>query len=157
MHPRTEEFRDRAREKHNLDIDVHEFPEGTRTAEDAAEALDCDVAQILKSLVFSADGLVVVLVSGSDRVDEELLASELGVTPAEIDTADPQEVKQSLGWSIGGVPPFLHETDVPVLMDSAVLQHEEVWAAAGTPKAVFPASPEDIRSISGARTVDVSG
>lgn len=145
------------KDEHNLDIEVHEFPEGTRTAEDAAEALGCSEAQILKTLVFSADGLVVVLVSGADRVDEELLAHELGVTAAEIDTADPQEIKQTLGWSIGGVPPFLHETDVPVLMDGAILQHDEVWAAAGTPQAVFPAAPENIRRISGARTVDVSG
>lgn len=156
MHPRTEEFRDRTLEKHALEIEVHEFPEGTRTAEDAARALDCTVAEILKTLVFSADGLVVILVSGADRVDEELLASELGVNSAEINTADPQEVKQTLGWSIGGIPPFLHETDVPILMDHAVLQYDEVWAAAGTPRAVFPASPEEIKRISGARAVDVS-
>lgn len=156
MHPRAKEFKERVKEEHGLDVEVHEFPEGTRTAMDAAEALGCSEAQILKTIVFSADGLAVVQVSGSDRVDEELLARELGVD-AEVDTADPGEVKRVLGWSIGGVPPFLHETRVPVLMDRGLLEHEVVWAAAGTPTAVFPASPRNIKSISGARTVDVVG
>lgn len=139
MHPRAEEFKERAFKEHGIEIDVHEFPEGTKTAREAAEAVGCDVAQIAKSVLFVADNIVVVLASGNHTVDEDLLAETLGVES--VRTAEPDEVKETLGWSIGGVPPFCHDTDVPVILDPALKEYNEVWSAAGTPNAVFPIEP----------------
>lgn len=154
MHPRAEAFRDSARDRYDFDPAVHEFPEGTKTAADAAAAIGCDVAQIASSIaVATDDGLAVVVTSGANRVDLEEVADLLGVESASM--ADADDVKATLGWSIGGVPPFCHETDVPVLLDVTLLAFEEVWAAAGTPEAVFPLSPEELRELSGGRPVAV--
>ena len=69
---------------------------------------------------------------------------------------DPDEIKSTLGWSIGGVPPFCHESDVPVFVDETLAEHEEVWAAAGTPEAVFPIAPDRLRDIAGATVADIA-
>lgn len=143
MHPRAEEFSEQAATNYGLDVDVQEFPEGTKTAEDAAAAVGCDVAQIASGLAFEADGLVVVVTSGANRVSEAKLATERGVEEAGM--ADPADIKATLGWSIGGVPPFCHATDVPVYMDETLTAFETVWAAAGTPEAVFPIDPDVLR------------
>ncbi len=138
-------------------MDVHEFPEGTKTAEDAATAIGCDVAQIASSLVFRADGgLVVVVTSGANRVSEGKLA-ELRDTPASaVGMADADAIRETVGWSIGGVPPFCHDADMPVYLDETLAEFETVWAAAGTPKAVFPVAPEELQTYSGAIVADVS-
>lgn len=157
MHPRAEEFRRVADEQYGFEVDVHEFPEGTKTAADAAEAIGCEVAQIASSIVFVADGEVVVSVtSGANRVSEARLADELGVDPADVRTANADEIKETLGWSIGGVPPFCHETAVPVLFDETLAEFDTVWAAAGTPETVFPISPDDLREYADARTAAVA-
>lgn len=154
MHPRAEDFREIARDRHGFEVDVHEFPEGTKTAADAAEAIGCDVAQIASSLAVETDGgLAVVVTSGANRLDTGKVADFLDVE--EVSMADADEVKSVLGWSIGGVPPFCHETSVPVLLDETLLAFEEVWAAAGTPEAVFPLSPETLRDLSGGEPADV--
>jgi len=141
MHPRAEEFADRAAEQFGIDIDVHEFDEGTKTAADAAEVVGCDVAQIASSLVFVAGGEpVVVVTSGANRVDEARLAAELGVETVEM--ADPEAVREATGYGIGGVPPFCHDRTLRVLVDETLLDHTEVWAAAGTPQTVFPIAPD---------------
>ncbi|MEF8850811.1 MAG: YbaK/EbsC family protein [Haloarculaceae archaeon] len=108
------------------------------------------------SLAFLADELVVVVTSGANRVDEAKLASLRGVSPSEVRTAEPAAVNETLGWSIGGVPPFCHETTVPVYIDETLLEFEAVWTAAGTPEAVFPVGPERIRELSEATPVDVA-
>jgi prolyl-tRNA editing enzyme YbaK/EbsC (Cys-tRNA(Pro) deacylase) len=142
MHERAADFAARAAAEIDVEVDVHEFPEGTKTAADAAEAIGCDVAQIASSLAFVADDqLVVVVTSGANRVDESRLAEIHDVDPSAVRMAEPDEVKTTLGWSIGGVPPFLHETDVPVSLDETLTDFETVWAAAGTPAAVFPIAP----------------
>lgn len=157
MHPRAAEFRDRAREAYGIEIEVEEFPEGTKTAEDAAAAIGCDVAQIASSLVFVADGdPLVVVTSGANRVSESKLAGILGVPTDAVRTADPDEVGDATGWSIGGVPPFCHETNVPVYLDDTLTEFETVWAAAGTPQAVFPIHPDRIRRVAEAEVVDVA-
>ncbi|MFB6298221.1 MAG: YbaK/EbsC family protein [Salinirussus sp.] len=155
MHPRTEEFRDRAADELGFDVDVHEFPEGTKTAADAAEAIGCDVAQIASGIALSADELVVAVTSGANRVDERRLADLRGVDPGVVEMADPDDVKSTLGWSIGGVPPFLHDTEVPVYLDETLTDHDTVWAAAGTPEAVFPIAPDRLRELSGAEVTSV--
>jgi prolyl-tRNA editing enzyme YbaK/EbsC (Cys-tRNA(Pro) deacylase) len=157
MHPRAEEFAKRAEETFGFDPDVREFPEGTKTAADAAAAIGCDVAQIASSIVFLADGdPVVVVTSGANRVDEGKLAGVLGVDPGSVRTADPDAVTDATGWSIGGVPPFCHDTDVPVYLDATLTNFDTAWAAAGTPEAVFPIAPDRIREFSGAEPVDVA-
>lgn len=134
-------------------VSVRTFPEGTRTAIDAARAVGCEVGQIVKSLVFVAAGRpVVVLVSGANRLDERRLASIAGgpVTKADAETA-----RTATGYAIGGVPPFGHATDVPVYMDRDLLQYAVVWAAAGRPDSVFEISPERLRDLSGATVADL--
>ena len=142
-------------QQHGLELDVRRFPEGTRTAEDAARAIGCDVAQIVKSLVFLAAGEpVVVLLSGSDRVDESKLAAVLGVYSARRATAN--EARDATGFVVGGVPPFGHRAPVPVIVDDGLLRHETVWAAAGLPDAVFPIAPGELARLSGGTGADVS-
>jgi prolyl-tRNA editing enzyme YbaK/EbsC (Cys-tRNA(Pro) deacylase) len=101
------------------------------------------------------DETTVVLTSGDHRVDETSLAREFGVEPSDVRSANPSEVKTATGWSIGGVPPTCHETAVPVLADPVFETFEEVWAAAGTPKAVFRLTPSELHSVADPRVVDV--
>jgi prolyl-tRNA editing enzyme YbaK/EbsC (Cys-tRNA(Pro) deacylase) len=136
-----------------IGIAVRQFPEGTRTAVDAARAVDCEVGQIVKSLVFVAGGRpVVALVSGANRLDEKRLAAVAGqpVTKADAETA-----RIATGYAIGGVPPFGHATEVPVFMDRDLLDHGVVWAAAGRPDSVFEISPERLRELSQALVADL--
>lgn len=134
-------------------IEVRQFPQGTRTAVEAAQAVGCDVAQIVKSLVFVAAGLpVVALVSGANRLDEKRLGAIAGepVTKADAETA-----RGATGYSIGGVPPFGHATQVHVFMDRDLMQHSVVWAAAGRPDSVFEIEPERLRELSRATLADL--
>lgn len=156
MHPRAREFSELAVAEYGFEVDVYEFPEGTKTAADAADAIGCSVAQIASSIVLSADGaLVVVVTSGANRVDLTKVASILDVPAKSVEMADAGPIRETIGWSIGGVPPFCHETDVPVFIDETLLEHDELWAAAGTPEAVFPIPPERLRRISGGEPADV--
>jgi Cys-tRNA(Pro) deacylase len=126
-----------------LALEPRRFPDGTRTAEDAARAVGCAVAQIVKSLVFVADGQpVVVLTSGSNRVETDRLASELGA--AEVRRASADEAREATGYAIGGTPPFGHASPLPVVVDPALLAFETVWAAAGAPDSCFPIAPADL-------------
>ncbi|WP_128478181.1 YbaK/EbsC family protein [Halorussus pelagicus] len=157
MHERAAEFADRARRRHDFEVDVEEFPEGTKTAADAADAIGCDVAQIASSIAMRADDcLVVVVTSGANRVSETKLADRLGLAEDDVAIADAGEIKAALGWSIGGVPPFCHDADVPVFLDRTLTEFETVWAAAGTPEAVFPIAPDELRELSGAEVADVA-
>ena len=138
----------------DLSVTVKEFPQGTRTAADAARAVGCDVGQIVKSLVFVAGGKpVVALVSGANRLDEKRLAAVAGepVVKADADTA-----RTATGYAIGGVRPFGHTTDVPVFMDRELLEHRVVWAAAGRPDSVFEIEPERLRELSNAVVMDLT-
>jgi prolyl-tRNA editing enzyme YbaK/EbsC (Cys-tRNA(Pro) deacylase) len=155
MHERAQEFAERARREYSLEVDVNEFPEGTKTAEDAAEAIGCDVAQIASSIAMRADDeLVVVVTSGANRVSTERVAALHGADSVEM--ADAGEIKATLGWSIGGVPPFCHEVEVPVYVDDTLTGFETVWAAAGTPEAVFPIDPARLRELSDGEVADVA-
>jgi prolyl-tRNA editing enzyme YbaK/EbsC (Cys-tRNA(Pro) deacylase) len=146
---------EREAEARGLELEVREFPQGTRTAQDAADAIGCDVAQIVKSLVFVADDdPVLVLTSGRNRVDEALLRDELGV--ARFRKAHADEVRDATGYAIGGTPPFGHHRPLRVLCDRDLTDHDEVWAAAGTPTTVFPLSPDRLLELTGAELVTVS-
>jgi Cys-tRNA(Pro) deacylase len=138
-----------------LDISVERFPTGTRTAEDAARAVGCEVGQIVKSLIFLADGEpVVALISGADRLDTNRLGAALAA--ARVERADGDTVRAATGYAIGGVPPFGHAQSLPVVMDRALLEYGTVWAAAGRPDAVFAAAPDDLRQASGALVADIA-
>jgi prolyl-tRNA editing enzyme YbaK/EbsC (Cys-tRNA(Pro) deacylase) len=150
----VERFRARAA-AHGLEIVVSEFPAGTRTADDAAAAIGCDVAQIVKSLVFVADGLpVLCLTSGANRVDEVRLASVLGT--ASVTKANADQVRAATGYAIGGTPPFGHDTAITTVCDRDLTVLDEIWAAAGSPNAVFPLTPGTLLTITAARVADIS-
>jgi prolyl-tRNA editing enzyme YbaK/EbsC (Cys-tRNA(Pro) deacylase) len=132
---------------------IQRFPEGTKTAADAARAIGCDVAQIVKSLVFMADGQpVIAFTSGANRVDASKLAAVAGASEAR--RASPEEARAATGFAVGGTPPFGHPTSLPAYVDPALLAFQEVWAAAGTPDSVFPLSPSELQRATGAETAD---
>jgi Cys-tRNA(Pro) deacylase len=138
----------------NHDVEVRRFPEGTKTAEDAARAIGCDVAQIVKSLVFMADdgSPVLALTSGANRVDTDRLASIVGARS--VRRANPEEARAATGFAVGGTPPFGHPDPVRTFLDRDLLAHDEVWAAAGTPDAVFRTDPSELERVTGAEIAD---
>ena len=147
-----------AEELHRLGItsDVKEMPESTRSAAEAAAALGCNVAQIVKSLIFRsvvADEAVLVLASGADRVDESRLAEVVG---EQVEQATGKFVRARTGFAIGGVPPVGHTQPLVTYLDEHLLDHALVWAAAGTPRAVFSIRPADLIRITSARVVAVA-
>lgn len=153
IHPAIQRVRAHA-EQHGVEIAIRRYPAGTHTAEDAARAIGCGVAQIVKSLVFIAAGdPVVVLVAGDDRVDESKLATVLGTSSARRATAN--EARDATGFVVGGVAPFGHKVPLRVVVDRALLRHDEVWAAAGLPDAVFPIAPAELVRVAGATEADV--
>jgi Cys-tRNA(Pro) deacylase len=154
MHPNVVRVTDAARAA-GLEINVQRFPEGTRTAAEAAFAVGCEVAQIIKSLVFIADEApVLALVSGANRVDLAKLADVVGSATAR--RADGDEVRAATGYAIGGVPPFGHARPITVVVDRDLLVHDRLWAAAGLPDAVFSISPDDLRRISAGTVADLA-
>jgi Cys-tRNA(Pro) deacylase len=136
-----------------LELEVRRFPAGTRTAEDAARAIGCEVGQIVKSLVFTAGGeAVIALVSGANRLDPARLAAVAGGSAGK---ADAEQVRSATGYAIGGVPPFGHARRLPVFMDRDLEHYQVVWAAAGRPDAVFPISPSRLVELSGAQVAEL--
>ena len=134
-------------------VEARRFPEGTKTAEDAARAIGCHVGQIVKSLVFVADGRpVVALTSGANRVDLSRLAASVGA--AEVRRATPEEARAATSFAVGGTPPFGYPQRLRTLIDQDLLACDEVWAAAGTPDSVFPLVPAELRRASGATPGD---
>lgn len=131
------------------------FPEGTRTAADAASAIGVGVGQIVKSLVFSVDDEVVLAcVSGANQLDEAKLAQAAGGTRCE--RVGAEVVRAATGFPIGGVPPFGHTTGLRVFIDADLLAFDEVWAAAGTPHDVFGVGPADLVRVSGGEVAELS-
>ncbi|MGA3353388.1 MAG: YbaK/EbsC family protein [Acidimicrobiales bacterium] len=147
-----------ADELHRLGVpsEVRQMPQSTRSAQEAAAAVGCDVAQIVKSLIFrsvTADEAVLVLVSGADRVDEAALARVVG---GPVERATAEFVRARTGYAIGGVPPLAHIGPVVTYLDEHLLGHVVVFAAAGTPRAVFSIAPSDLLRITSARLVAVA-
>ena len=137
-----------AGQKLGLTITTRRFPEGTKTAQDAANAIGVAVGQIVKSLVFAVDGeIVMAYVSGANQLDEKKLAAASG--GAKCARVDADAVREATGFPIGGVPPFGHATQLRVFVDPDLLQYDEVWAAAGTWNDNFGANPNDIVRVAG--------
>jgi prolyl-tRNA editing enzyme YbaK/EbsC (Cys-tRNA(Pro) deacylase) len=135
--------------------EIRMFDSSTRTAKEAAEALDVDVANIAKTLVFLADGEPVVIVAGgASRVDTDRLAAEMGA--AAITKADADAVRSATGYPIGGVSPVGLPEGLVVLVDEALRPLEPVWASAGHPMAVYSTAFDELVSLSGGRVVDVA-
>jgi prolyl-tRNA editing enzyme YbaK/EbsC (Cys-tRNA(Pro) deacylase) len=133
---------------------VRRFPQGTKTAADAAAAIGCELGQIVKSLVFSVDGRpILALTSGVNRADVGRLAALAG--GGDVRRATPEEARAATGFAVGGTPPFGHPAPVPVFVDRDLLQYEEVWAAAGTPDSVFPLTPEDLVRLTNGQVADL--
>lgn len=137
-----------------LDIEPRRFPEGTKTAADAAAAIGVHVGQIVKSLIFAVDGEVVLAyVSGANRLDESKLATAAG--GASCTRVDADVVRAATGYPIGGVPPFGHATELRVFIDPDLLQWDEVWAAAGTWNDVFGIDPRRLVDAAGGTITDL--
>ena len=153
IHPNVVRVTAAAKER-GLEISTRRFPEGTKTAADAAAAIGVTVGQIVKSLVFGVDNeIVMALVSGSNQLDEKKLALAAG--GAKCARVDADAVREATGYPIGGVPPFGHSTQLRVFVDPDLLQYEEVWAAAGTWNDNFGAAPADIVRVSGGIVTDL--
>jgi Cys-tRNA(Pro) deacylase len=137
-----------------LTVKPREFSESTRTAADAALAIGVDLGQIVKSLVFSVDGEVVVaLVSGDNLLDEGKLANAAGGESARREDAD--TVREATGFPVGGIPPFGHREPLRIFVDEDLLQYEEVWAAAGTPHVNFALTPDELVRATRATVTDL--
>ncbi len=138
-----------------ISVQIQEFPQGTRTAQDAARAIGTTLGQIVKSLVFVADGRpLLVLASGRNRVDSGKLARAAGA--ARVERADADFVRATTGFAIGGVPPVGHATPLETFIDEDLLTYDIVYAAAGTPTVIFPIAPGDLVRITGGRTADLA-
>jgi prolyl-tRNA editing enzyme YbaK/EbsC (Cys-tRNA(Pro) deacylase) len=133
MHPTAAKVRERLRER-GLEVEVVELPESTRTATEAAEACNCEVGQIVKSLVFVVEGRPTMVLCAGDR----------RVTRIDGKPASAQQARDATGFSIGGIPPLGHDADLPTVVDESLRRFERVWCAAGTPNAVFETGVEDL-------------
>lgn len=139
-----------------LDIAVHLREQSTRTAEEAAAACGCSVAQIVKSLVFRgrrSGKPMLFLVAGDNRLDETLAAA---LTGEDLERPDGRFVRETTGFAIGGIPPFGHANPLQTIMDEDLLAHDVVWAAAGAPNAVFPIAPDKLRAATNARVAQLA-
>jgi len=144
-----------AAEALGLAVEVRVMPDSTRTAVEAAAACGCEVGQIVKSLIFkgkTSGKPILLLVSGSNRVDEKGVAAMLGEA---LTRPDADFVRAATGFAIGGIPPLGHAARVDTWIDEDLLQYLTVWAAAGTPNAVFAVNPAKLRDAVGARAIRV--
>lgn len=138
-------------------FEVKELSSSTRTAKEAAESIGCTVAQIAKSLVFrdkASDAPVLVIASGTNRVDLKKIETETGLN---LGNADADFVRLHTGFAIGGIPPVGHTTPLKTLIDNDLKAYDRIWAAAGTPFAVFNLSPEDLTPLTSGAWLDLAG
>ena len=153
IHPNVLRVMEAARER-GLEITTKRFPEGTKTAADAAAAIGVTVGQIVKSLVFAVDGeIVMAYLSGSNQLDEKKLALAAG--GAKCSRVDADAVRAATGYPIGGVPPLGLATQMRIFIDPDLLQYDEVWAAAGTWNDVFAIKPDSLVLSTGGLIVDL--
>ena len=140
---------------YGADFNVVELPASTRTAQEAAQTIGCEVSQIVKSLVFctkQSNEPILILASGSNRVNEKKIG-KLAATP--IKKADADFVKEKTGFAIGGVSPIGHKAPIRTYIDEDLLQCKELWAAAGTPNAVFSLSSSDLEKMTGGEVISI--
>ena len=144
-----------ALEKSGFSLQVMELPDSTRTAIEAAQAVGCQVGQIVKSLVFKgkrSGRAILVIASGANRVNEKQIEAQIGEP---LGKADADFVRQHTGFAIGGVPPVGHAQPLETFIDQDLLQYSRVWAAAGTPHAVFELDPANLTTMTGGRVVNI--
>jgi prolyl-tRNA editing enzyme YbaK/EbsC (Cys-tRNA(Pro) deacylase) len=137
-------------------LDVLELPASTRTAEEAARAIGCQVGQIAKSLIFKTERThhpVLIIASGQNRVDEGIFTGYLG---EKLEMADANYVKEQTGYVIGGVPPVGLLRPMKTFIDEYLLQYGEIWAAAGTPHAIFRLTPEELVQMTSGKVLGLS-
>jgi Cys-tRNA(Pro) deacylase len=153
LHPASQKVLEAARQL-GLQIDVRQFEQSTRTAQEAADAIGVSLGQIVKSLVFLADDQpILVLASGPNRTDTAKLARQMGAR--EVRRASAEQVQAATGFVIGGVPPLGHPQPLPIYLDRDLLQYDTVWASAGTPNTVFAVEPSQLAQASGAVIADL--
>lgn len=136
-------------------FEVKELPGSTRTAQEAAESIGCSISQIAKSLVFrdmETDLPVLVIASGSNRVDVGKIEKTTGLR---LGKADGKYVKERVGYAIGGVPPVAHNEPLLTLLDPDLKDYDTIWAAAGSPNAVFQLKPTDLETLTNGKWVDM--
>ena len=141
--------------RYGLTCQVVEMPAATRSAKEAAQAIGCRVEQIVKSIVFKAaltGKPVLVVASGPNRINEKTLSELVGES---IEKADADFVRRRTGFAIGGVSPVGHLEPLNIFIDEDLLQYDEIWAAAGTPHAVFKLTPADLQTITAGRVVSI--
>jgi len=141
--------------EYGVSSQVVEMPQSTRTADDAARAAGCQVGQIVKSLIFKGKKTqqpILVATSGANRVNEKKIANLISEPLAK---ADAEFVREKTGFAIGGVPPVGHVQQIRIFIDEDLLQYNEIWAAAGTPKAIFKLTPQELQKITGGQVVSV--
>jgi prolyl-tRNA editing enzyme YbaK/EbsC (Cys-tRNA(Pro) deacylase) len=140
-----------------MSLEVIELPDSTRTSLEAAQALGCQVGQIAKSIIFQATPSqhpVLVIASGSNRVNEKVIEDLVGDA---IGKADADFVRQRTGFVVGGVPPVGHSETLQTFIDQDLFQYSEIWAAAGTPHAVFRLTPDNLLRMTGGIVIKVTG
>ncbi len=135
---------------------IRELPGSTRTAQEAADSIGCTVPQIAKSLVFKekkTDRPILIIASGSNRVNVKKIQKSTGL---KLEKADGKFVKDKIGYAIGGVPPVGHNEPLETLLDADLKKYETIWAAAGTPFAVFQLKPADLKPLTEGKWIDLS-
>ena len=139
-----------------FEVDIHVFPEGTKTSQDAADAIGCELSAIAKSIVLTLDDTeqVVVFASGDTRIDTKALAAAAGRTTARRATLE--EARAATGFAAGGTPPFGYPGPVRVFAERSLRRHEDVWSAGGTPTTVFPIPLATLVELTGAEWVDAA-
>lgn len=140
---------------YGFELHVVEFSDSTRTAQEAANAIGCTVSQIAKSLIFkgkSSQKPILIIASGTNRVNEKAIRDRIG---EKLDKADAEFVLEHTGYAIGGIPPVGHKNPITTFVDEDLLQHQEIWAAAGTPHAVFKLTPTILKEITQGTIISV--
>lgn len=141
--------------EHNLELTVVELPGSTRTSQEAADTIGCEVSQIAKSLIFrgkESDTPILVIASGDNRVNERKLKAVVG---EKVEKPDADYVLVETGFAIGSVPPVGHIKDIVTYIDEDLMEHKVIWAAAGTPNAVFCLTPQDLLEITNGEIIDI--
>lgn len=156
MSDRVAAFRERARTEYGVEADIQNIDsDADLSASSVAAAVGCETGQVARTEVVMADVLAVAVVGGSDELDPRVLATQRGVHRAR--AADADEIESALGWPADGLPPFCHDSDVPVYVDETLTRYDTVWARAGAPGSVFPISPDRLVACADATVTDIVG
>ena len=142
--------------QHGLDCQVKELDTSTRTVQDAAASVGCDPAQIAKSLIFkdNASGSpILIIASGKNRVNIDKVEKQIGIN---LSKANAEFVREKIGYAIGGVPPFAHPSPVRTILDPDLQAHPLIWAAAGTPNALFSIAPQELQRLTQGRWIELA-